>query len=163
HADHSWPLPRCRPRWKTGSPRSRPVCGGSGGPAGGAISPPSWCSVASSLSYRAPYWRCRGRPRACFLWGGSGWWAFWCGGVQVGRGRAGPSPKHPAGVIEGQFPGLGARLLSVTSRDTELVNGTPHLLLALTRDTARRFRVLDVEAAAPTRPVVRHAAVVGLL
>ena len=66
--------------------------------------------------------------------------------------------------IEGQFPGLGERLLSVVSlRDADESNGSPQLIASLARETEQRTREMDFARAAPVRPVAWLAVAAGVV
>lgn len=71
--------------------------------------------------------------------------------------------EEAARLIEGHFPGLGERLLTIVSlRNAEPENGSPYLIANLARDTELRTREMNFARAVPLRPAVRLTAVAGI-
>ena len=71
--------------------------------------------------------------------------------------------EEVARQVEGQFPGLGERLLSVVELQgaAEPANGSPQLIGTLAREAELRTRSMDFAQAAPVRPVARLAGWTG--
>ncbi|MDB5310991.1 MAG: hypothetical protein JWO38_5193 [Gemmataceae bacterium] len=65
--------------------------------------------------------------------------------------------------VEGRFPGLGERLLTVVGlrEDADPANGSPQLIASLARDTEIRTRTMDFAQVAPVRPVAQLAVATG--